>query len=175
MDQILKRSDKIAFYKVGNTYHRMRGFTNFSISKNPIEYSRKYIDEKSKRNDVVGYDPSIAYSFDRIVDDAVHEDIVAIADNEAVGADAIREILIVDKTAHTDDGYKAQIREFSVIPDSEGSDSDNYTYSGTLKASGIVIHGFAELSNMGATATFEEEEVIEDVPMNGGRPNEDNN
>ena len=70
MDKISKRSDKLAFFgedKV-STFTRMRGFTEFSMSKNPVEYSRRYIDEKTERNDVVAYAPSISYSFDRFAE-----------------------------------------------------------------------------------------------------------
>ena len=60
----------------------MRGFTELSINKNPVEYSRRYIDEKTERNDVVGYAPSISYSFDKFSEDAVHNDIISVADDE---------------------------------------------------------------------------------------------
>ena len=64
MDKIAKRSDKIAFFGIKNgentEYKRMRGFTELSINKNPVEYQRRYIDEKTERNDVVGYAPSIS-------------------------------------------------------------------------------------------------------------------
>ena len=120
MDKILKRSDKKAFYEVGGKFMRMRGFTDFSMSKNPTEYSRKYVDEISERNDVVGYNPSISFAFDRFSDDEVHADMVSIADNEAVGSDAVRSILLVDTSEETENGFKAQKREFAVIPDSEG-------------------------------------------------------
>lgn len=143
MDKILKRSDKVAYYKINDKYVRMRGFTDFSMSKNPTEYSRKYVDEKSERNDVVGYNPSISFAFDRFSDDEVHADMVSIADNEAVGADAVRSIVIVDMTEETETGYAAKMREFSVIPDAEGNDSDTYTYSGSLKANGAVVSGVA--------------------------------
>lgn len=143
MDKILKRSDKVAYYKIGSNYVRMRGFTDFSMSKNPTEYSRKYVDEESERNDVVGYNPSISFAFDRFSEDEVHADMVSIADNESVGADAVRSIVIVDMTQVSGEGYAAKMREFSVIPDSEGNDSDTYTYSGSLKANGPVVSGTA--------------------------------
>ena len=53
MDKILKREDKLAFMALSgdnSSFSRMRGFTEFSVSKNPIEYSRRYIDEKTERN-----------------------------------------------------------------------------------------------------------------------------
>ncbi|MBS7297532.1 MAG: hypothetical protein KIG65_00465 [Eubacteriales bacterium] len=157
MDKILKRSDKLAFYEIDGTYKRMRGFTDFSVSKNPTAYTRKYVDEQSERNDVVGYNPSITFAFDRFSDDAVHSDMVSIADTEAVGADAVRSIVIVDITKETENGYFAQKRDFAVIPDSEGNDSDTYTYSGSLKANGAIVTGYAQTSDNWQTVTFAEE------------------
>lgn len=154
MDKILKRSDKLAFYEIDGNYYRMRGFTDFSVSKNPTEYTRKYVDEQSERNDVVGYNPSITFAFDRFSDDMVHSDMVAIADSEAVGADAIRSIVIVDTSKEMDNGFYAQKRNFAVIPDSEGNDSDTYTYSGSLKANGAIVTGYAHSDDEWQTITF---------------------
>ena len=44
--KLVQRADKVAFYGVKGegdavTYHRMKGFTDISTSKNPKEYSRK--------------------------------------------------------------------------------------------------------------------------------------
>lgn len=161
LDKIAKRSDKIAFYGIVNgenvEYKRMRGFTELSINKNPVEYSRRYIDEKTERNDVVGYAPSISYSFDKFSDDAVHNDIITVADDELIGADAVRSIILVDLTAeNADGGYPAVSRSWSVIPDSEGNDTDAYTYSGTLKANGDIIKGTAASSDDWMSCTFTE-------------------
>lgn len=152
MDKISKRSDKIAFFGIKNgedvEYVRMRGFTELSINKNPVEYSRRYIDEKTERNDVVGYAPSISYSFDKFSDDNVHTDMISIADNELIGADAIRSIILVDVSTEAEDGtHPAVLRNWSVIPDSEGNDSEAYTYSGTLKSNGDIIKGYAQTSD----------------------------
>ena len=116
MDKILKRSDKVAYYKVGDKYVRMRGFTDFSMSKNPTEYSRKYVDEESERNDVVGNNPSVSFAFDRFSEDAVHADMVSIADNEAVGADAVRSIVIVDMTEPTRRAMRRKCANFRLFP-----------------------------------------------------------
>ena len=155
MDRIIKRNEKLAFYKVGNTFYRMRGFTDFAISKNPNEYSRKYVDEETERNDIVGYNPQISFSFDRFSQDTVHTDMVNIADKELLGGDAVRQIMIVNLTEEDDDGCVASVREFSVIPDSEGSDADTYTYSGTLKANGALVFGIASTTDGWKTASFE--------------------
>lgn len=158
---LVKRSDKVAFYGIkaaeGDTYtyHRMQGFTDMSTSKNPIEYSRQYVDEDFEQADVVGYSPSIAYGFDQFAGNAVHEDIAKISDDELLGTDAIRPIILVDLTKAS--GVNAVKRDFAVIPDSEGDSTDAYTYSGNLKVKGDKIKGTATSADGWKTITFTEE------------------
>ena len=158
---LVKRSDKVAFYGIkaeqGNTYtyHRMQGFTDMSTSKNPIEYSRQYVDEDFEQADVVGYSPSIAYGFDQFAGNAVHEDIAKISDDELLGSAAIRPIVLVDLTKAS--GVNAVKRDFAVIPDSEGDSTDAYTYSGNLKVKGDKIKGTATSADGWQTITFAEE------------------
>ncbi|MBR4874662.1 MAG: hypothetical protein IKU87_02440 [Clostridia bacterium] len=161
MGGLVKRSDKVAFFGVVNgdgvTYHRMKGFTDISVSRNPKEYSRQYVDEEFERTDVVGYATSMAYGFDQHAGDSVHDDIVSIHDNELIGADAVRSIIIVDFTKQENGGaYVARKRDFSVIPDGEGSSMDAYTYSGTLKTAGDTVVGTATSSDSWDTCTFVE-------------------
>ena len=160
MDIIAKRNEKVAFMELkdsAGTYVRMRGFTEFSLSKNPVEYSRRYIDEKTQRNDVVGYSPSISFAFDKFSDDEVHKELIAIADLEKIGTDTVRNIVIVDMSG-SDEQKSAQMRAWSVIPDSEGNDTDAYTYSGTLKSNGEIKHGVALTTDDWQSCTFIEEE-----------------
>lgn len=141
-----KRSDKVAFYGITTgtsesattTYHRMRGFTDLSHSKNPQEYERQYIDEEASQTDVTGYSPSYGFAFDSYAGNAVHTDIAGIFDNEKTGSDAVRSIIVVDMTADgTAEGSKKAIkRDYAVIPDAEGDGTDAYTYSGNLKSKG---------------------------------------
>lgn len=135
---LLKRSDVLAFYDVAGTYTRMQGFTELGLSKNPKEYSRQYVDEDGEQTDVVGYSPSLSYNFDAYTDNAVHTDIIGIADNESIGLAAVRSILIVytQETGTAENSYKAIKRDYAIIPDTEGDGTDAYTYSGTLKAKG---------------------------------------
>lgn len=148
---IVKRSGRVAFYQVpdSESYTRMQGFTSLSVSKNPEEYSRKYVDENSKRTDTVGYDTSMSFTFDLVSDNAVHEDITSIIDNELIGADAVRSIMVVDTKTN-----EARMRNYTVVADSEGDDENIYTYSGTFKANGEQVIGTATISDDGLTATF---------------------
>ena len=163
---LVQRADKVAFMGVPTTaggtttivYHRMQGFTDMSKSLNPKEYSRQYVDEAFEQTDVVGFSPSIAYGFDQYKGNAVHDDLVKLSDNEAVGTAAVRSIVIVDFTKETAEtgAFEAKKREFSVIPDSEGGSTDAYTYSGNFKVKGNQIEGVATSSDDWMTLTFTE-------------------
>lgn len=161
---LVQRSDKIAYMGIkaegGSTYtyHRMRGFTDMSQSKNPKEYTRQYVDEDFEETDVVGFSPSISYGFDQYSDNDVHSEIVRITDGELVGADAVVPIILVDKTkAGTPAGSFAAVkRDFALIPDSEGDSMDAYTYSGNLKVKSGKETGTAIPADDWETITFTE-------------------
>lgn len=160
MSNIVKRNGKVAFYHVGDTYCRMKGFTEFTTNKSPIEYSRQYIDEEFKHNDVVGYDTSVSFSFDLMNDNEVHLDIASIFDGEKTGEAAVRDIVVVDFTDEKNDGtYGALKRSFTVMPESEGDSTDAYTYSGNLRVSGGLTVGTAQSKDNFDTITFIETET----------------
>ena len=161
MNSLFKRCDKLAFYGVikdgGVVFKRMTGFTEISTSKQPKEYKRQYVDEEFETSDVVGYSPQITYSFDRFSGNDVHDDIVKITDEELLGPDAVRTIVIVDMKSSDEGGAcSAVCREFSVIPDSEGGSLDAYTYSGSFKANGAKKSGVCESDDDWETVTFTE-------------------
>ena len=146
-----KRSDKVAFLEVNEVLTRMEGFTTFSQSKNPTEYSRRYVDQDFENTDVTGYSPQIGFGFDQYEGNDVHDHIVDILDNEKLGNDAIVTICVVDVTDGT-----AIKREWTVVGDSEGDSMDAYTYSGTFRSTGKRIVGTATVDEAGAVATFTE-------------------
>ena len=157
---IVKRSKVLPFYAAdGSQFVRMTGFTQASVNRSPIEYSRQYIDEEFKRNDVVGYDTAMSFSFDLFEDNAVHSDIANIAENEYVGSDAVREIVTVDLSSEDENGScKAVKRSFSVMVENEGDGTEAYTYSGSFKASGEKVFGRASSDDNWQTCTFTEAE-----------------
>lgn len=149
------RHEQLAFYGVPSTgqggyvYVRMKYFTQLSISKNPIEHNRKYVDEKSQRNDVVGYNTAIAYAFDNYGSDQVLADIAKIHKQELTGASAVRPILLVNTWDDT-----AVQRSYTVVPGSEGDDANIYTYSGSLKANGELVTGKVTTADNYKTVNF---------------------
>lgn len=154
---IVRRDKLVAFYGVpdstgdSTTFHRMKKFTQFAPSKNPIEYGRQYVDEPFGITDVMGYNASISYAFDKHRNLPVQEDIVTITNKELIGDDAVRTIILVDT-----DTKEAWQRDYAVIPGGEGDNVNVYTYNGTLKCKGELIEGTAETADDWQTVTFTE-------------------
>lgn len=158
---MIKRSEKLAFMEIElngeKVYKRLTGFTEFSISKNPREYSRKYLDEDMERSEVMGYSTSISYKFDADPESKIHQILHGVAEKELIGAEAEVTIAIVDLSKLTDGVCPAVKRKYSVIPSAEGDDSDTYTVSGTLRAAGKNEFGTASSDDSWQTVTFTEE------------------
>ena len=158
---LIKRSERVAFYGVPDSsgvpngastiFHRMTHFTDMSISKNPKEYKRKYVDEDNERSDITGYSTAIAYNFDYCDGNSVHDDMVFIANHELTADDAARSIVVVDIFKETDN---AEIREYAVMPDKEGDSGDVYTFGGSFKSRGVKTFGTATSADGWQTVTF---------------------
>lgn len=120
------------------------GFTSFPESKNPKEYSRKYINYQTEKTDVIGYAPSIAYSCDVITGDPVVMEIVKITDNEAVGTATHREVVSVNLWEPVEGSvktYKASKRTYAIVPEGKGEGTDAMIYTGTMKAVSDNVYG----------------------------------
>lgn len=158
-----ERHLKLAFMDTGTadavSFGRMKNFTQFSISKNPKTYNRKYVDMKSETEHVSSYHPSISYKFDRDVSDKVLEKIVNVTDLELTGDASVVTILLVDldKESETKAGsFEAVTRTYSIVPSTEGDDSEIYTYAGSFTTVGEPVYGTATTVDGWATATFTE-------------------
>lgn len=151
--KIYNRADIVNFMNTGTSqapaYTRMQGFTEGGKSLNSSTYDRRYIDEKTERSTVTGYSTEIAYNFDRVQGNIIHNKIAEIHDKELVGE--VVEILTVNTITH-----EARLRNYSVIPDTDGDSIDAYTYSGNFHADGDIVEGTATVSSDGMTATFSE-------------------
>lgn len=158
----VKRNDKLAFFGVKSddgtvTYHRMKGFTEMSGAKNPVEYTRRYVDEPIEQSDVVGYAPSFTYGFDQQKGNEVHNDIIRIHNDELVLEEAVRSVIFVDLTQGSEaEGFSAAKRDFAVVADTEGGSVDAYTYTGTFKVKGDKISGKATSEDNWQTCSFVE-------------------
>lgn len=163
---LVMRTGKLAFYHVpGNSaYTRMEGFTSLSTSKNATEYERQYVDEDFKRTDITGYATSTSYALDRYVGHPVTDDIIDIHENEKIGQDAVRSIIQVDMTTAVNTSGKSwtatgKMRDYAVIPDTDGDTTDCMTYSGTFKTRGemedVEVHTYDDFQTIIVTGTMQ--------------------
>lgn len=144
--QVYNRADIVNFMGLtldATIFHRMKGFTDGGKSLNPATYDRRYIDEKTERSDVVAYATEIAYAFDRMHGNAVHNVISKVHGDEIVGFNI--PIVTVNFNEPVEGGYKAKMRVWSVQPDSDGDSTDAYTYSGAFKANSSIVTGIAKI------------------------------
>lgn len=154
---LVTRPKKLAFYQTPDgIYRRMEGFTDLSYSQNPKEYSRQYVDEEFERTDIVGYAPSISYSFDRYTGNKVLDDIVEITENEYIADLMKRKIVTVDLTSSVSGTGNAKMRDYAVIPDSNGDTTDCLTYSGNFKTKGALTDCIATSDDDWQTITVKE-------------------
>lgn len=155
--QVYNRADIVNFMGLTlntNIFHRMKGFTDAGKSMNPSTYDRRYVDEKNERSDVVAYATEIAYGFDRMYGNAVHDTISKVHDDEIVGFNI--PIVTVNFNEPVEGGYRAKYRVWSVQPDSDGDSTDAYTYSGAFKANSSIVTGVAKIEegNVNDTTTI---------------------
>ncbi len=148
-EKLILRSSRKMFMGVGSDssteFQRLRGFTSLSENKNPIEYSRKYVDETFETVDVTGMSPSFDFTYDAMTPNAVLDDISSIIDGEKLGTDAVREFVSVDFHKPVGEGFEAVKRSFSIIGSSVGDGTDALTYSGTLKVQDSAVKGVATI------------------------------
>lgn len=163
--KLVRRADRLAFMNIADkdgpaNYKRLMGFTTLTENKNPIEYSRQYVDEATETTDTVGYSSEKEYEFDMYSGNACLEKIAKITDNEITGTDAHVDIVNVD--VFTKDGQGrciARKRTYAVVPDSEGDGTDALIYSGSFKAVTTVEVGYATTSDDWVTITYTPGEI----------------
>jgi hypothetical protein len=137
------------------------GFTAFSESKNPQEYSRKYINDKTQRSDVTGYAPQYDYTLDCIDGDPVVAEIVKVHDNELTGNEAKRYIITVNLWSDsTGKACAAKRRLYTIVPDKKADGTDALVYSGSMKAAGDIEAGTFDLENLKFTPTADETAAV---------------
>lgn len=121
------------------------GFTSLTESKNPTEYSRKYVHEKTERTDVVGFATQIEYTTDTYTENPVINKIREVTDNELTGTDTQVDILNVNMYEDAGEAdahkYTAYKRTYAIIPNQKGEGTDALIYSGSFRAAGDVTPG----------------------------------
>lgn len=170
-ETLVMRADRKMFMGIGSnseTIHRMRGFSSLSESKNPVEYTRKYVDEVFETTDVTGISPSYDFTFDMMTPNAVLDDLAGIIDGEMLGTDAVRTFYCVDFHKPSGDGFYCVKRDFAVIGSAVGDGTDALTYSGTLRVKTTAVEGIATIK----TPADGDKETVETIEFTEGTATE---
>lgn len=129
------------------------GFTQLAESKNPQEYSRKYVSDKTTRTDLTGFAPQYDYTMDYIDGDPVTAEIAKITDNEILGTDARRNIVAVNLWSDpTGKACEAKMRPYAIIPNQKADGTDALIYTGSMKAAGDFVDGTFDTTTKKFTA-----------------------
>lgn len=150
---LLRRSGSVRRYHYLPPYEGLYG--RFYIQKREGVYP-SVCRRAFEQTDVTGYSPSTSYGFDQYAGDPVHADIVKITDDELIGSNAVRSLILVDlsATGATAKTAPAMKRDYAVIPDSEGGSMDAYTYTGNFRSKGEKVTGTATTDDDWQTITF---------------------
>ncbi len=157
LNKLVNRYEWESYIEVGDKNELMGdGFTSLKESKNPQEYTRKYVNNKSETTDVTGFSPSIDYALDVYSESPVISVFVKICDDELIGTDAQVTITNVNRWQVDDAGKcTAYQRKYAVIPSDKGDGTSALNYNGTMKSAGDVVKGTFDLDTKKFAAVAE--------------------
>lgn len=146
VSKLVARAEMLSYMNTGTAetpaYELIgEGFTSMAESKNPKEYSRQYVHERTERTDIIGYAPSIAYSADTYTNNPVIAKVRKVTDEELIGTDAQVDIVSVNTFEGTAGAYVAYKRTYAIIPDAKGDGVEALIYSGNFKAVSDIVKG----------------------------------
>ncbi len=151
---LVGRDEKVAFYgtAASDTYYRMEEFTELLCRRNP-----KLEGHREPR--VTAYTPEVSYCFDQYRDNPVHADLIGIHYLEKAGDEAIREIVLVDRTQPVrPEQYRAYLHSVTVAPESEGQGLRTCRYCGSFYARRPVVCGVASTDDGWRSCRFTAEQ-----------------
>lgn len=112
---LVGREEKVAFYglSASETYARMEEFTELLCRRVPRMEEREPC--------ASAYLPAVSYCFDQYRDNPVHTDLIGIHYLGKAGSDAVREIVLVDRTQPVRSGqYRAYLYSVTVVRNPRG-------------------------------------------------------
>ena len=135
-----------AFMELDESFKKLEGFSRFEFDPEAESYIRKYFSAQNKSVDVTGAKPVVAYKFDRMKNNVVHDFFAEISDLGLKGEDVCKEFVFVDLSEEADGKYRAFKQNFAVVSGTRRIDGGFLEYSGKLIARGSGKKGHFVLS-----------------------------
>lgn len=153
---IRKRKVQANYLKVGETFELLgTGFTELNESPSAQTTSKRYVNQSSSSQSVIGYEWSTSFNADQIVSEKAIEYIRNIGEMQLTGADAEAEYIIVDldKEAQTT-GYRARKFNIAIAVDSFDDNDGELGISGSFLGQSDPIEGTFDTSTKSFTEGF---------------------
>lgn len=117
---IRKRKIQANYLKVNDAFEVLTtGFTELNESPSAQTASKRYINQSSATQSVIGYEWSTSFTADQIVSEVAIEHIRKIGEMQLTGADTETEYIIVDlDQAATTAGFRARKFKVAIAVDS---------------------------------------------------------
>lgn len=154
---IRKRKTQANYLKVDDKFELLgAGFTELNESPSAQTTSKRYINQSSSTQSVVGYEWSTSFNADQIVSDKAIEYIRQIGEMQKTGSDAEAEYVIVDldKPALSS-GYRARKFNIAIAVDSFDDNDGEMGTSGSFLAQTDPIEGTFDTTTKMFTEGYE--------------------
>ena len=141
MELIILSEQFGVFMETESGFEKLEGFSELGFESGAQSYVRKYFSAREKAVDIAESLPVIKYKFDRLKNNAVHQEIVKITDDRLVGEDAVKCFVFVDFSDESEGMYSATKQCFAVKGIKRDSGQGYFEYSGNLIAKKDVEKG----------------------------------
>ena len=152
-------SDSFGVFMVANQgLLKLKGFSKLLFKNECESYIRKYINEDGAGADIISAMPEISYTFDRMKNNQVHDELAEIADFSKTGDDCVKEFVLADFSGNHG-GKVFAVKQKFVVKCSDKRPEDGFLdYSGVLLGVGVCQRG----------SLIQNNETFEFVPERGG-------
>lgn len=154
---IRKRKVQANYLKVGETFELLgTGFTELNESPSAQTASKRYVNQSSASQSVIGYEWSTSFNADQILSEKAIEYIRNIGEMQLTGAETETEYIIVDldKSAAEDAGFRARKINVAIAVDSFDDNDGELGISGSFLGLSDPIEGTFDTSEKSFTEGF---------------------
>lgn len=140
---IRKRKIQANYLKVSEGFELLgSGFTELNESPSAQTASKRYINQSSATQSVIGYEWSTSFTADQIVSEVAIEHIRKIGEMQLTGADTETEYIIVDlDKAATTSGFRARKFKVAIAVDSFEDNDGELGISGSFLGISDPVEG----------------------------------
>lgn len=147
MDLIVLSESFGAFMNVSGSFLKLEGFSKLDFNTGGESYTRKYFSGDAICVDIADTAAEISYTFDRMKNNKVHDEIALISDLGKSGKSCIKEIVLVDFSKENEGNFEAVKQCFAIKCADKRPENGFLDYSGKMLATGEKSLGYVTLND----------------------------